>query len=393
VSGVPPRDRDVGRSTITFAIVGFLLFASFWILRPFLPATVWAVTIVVATWPLLLVLQRALWGSRALAVIVTSLVVIAIFVAPFWVATATITSHAGELFGLAHAASTLQLPPVPFWIPHVPFVGDKLANLWDELRTQGFSQLGPTIAPYAGRVTTWFIGFLGSFGLLVVQFILTVVITGVLHTKGEAAGRLSLRLGHRLAGDRGRAMVILAGHAIRAVAIGVMVTALVESLIGGLGLKLAGVPLSTVLTAVMFVVCLTQLGPGVVLIPSVVWMYIFRDSADATMLLAISIVAITVDNVLRPYLIRRNADLPMLLVLAGVIGGLSAFGLVGLFVGPAILAVSYTVLQVWLAEDIPEPAGLWAKGQGVVRSTPARDAPDPLGPAAPDPHYLSACFV
>ncbi len=101
----------------------------------------------------------------------------------------------------------------------------------------------------------------------------------------------------------------------------------------------------------MFVFCLAQAGPGVVLIPAVIWMYVFQNPWLATLLLVISVVAITIDNILRPFLIRKEADLPMLLVLAGVIGGLAAFGLVGIFVGPAVLAVSYTLLQAWIAED------------------------------------------
>ncbi len=361
--------HDPTHGTLTIGVVVVLFACSLYVVRPFLPATVWAITIVVATWPLLLRLQAFLRGSRALAVIVTSVVVLVVFVVPFWLATATILDHADQLFGLVRSASSLQIPPVPHWVAGLPVIGAELARAWHDLGDAGLSQLAPRIAPYAGRVTQWFVGFLGSFGLLVVQFLLTVVITAILHANGEAASRFALRLGHRLAGERGRTMVVLAGHAIRAVAIGVMVTALVESAIGGLGLKLAGVPLPSVLTAVMFVVCLAQVGPGLILIPAVIWMYWFRDGAHATILLVVSIVAITIDNVLRPFLIRRSADLPMLLVLTGVIGGLSTLGLVGIFVGPAVLAVSYTVLQVWLAGDdavlLSQPAEL-----GTISATP-----------------------
>jgi predicted PurR-regulated permease PerM len=125
--------------------------------------------------------------------------------------------------------------------------------------------------------------------------------------------------------------------------------------IGGIGLAVVGVPLAVVLTAVMFVFCVAQVGPGVVLLPAVMWMYAFRSSGQATLLLAISVVAIVVDNALRPFLIRKEADLPMLLVLTGVIGGLIAFGLVGIFVRPVVLAVSYTPLQAWIAEDEATP--------------------------------------
>ncbi len=345
----PPR--DLTRATLTVLVVGVLLLCSLWVVRPFLPATVWAVTIVVATWPLLLRLQKVLWRSRALAVAVTTLVILLVFVAPFWVATATILARADELMRLAQSAVAFRIPAPPRWLHELPLIGASLADAWNQIESAGVSRLVPRIAPYAGRLTQWFVGAIGSFGLLVVQFLLTVAIAAILHANGEAAARLVTRFGHRLAGARGEQMVVLAGHAIRAVAIGVMVTALVESAVGGAGLALAGVPLATVLTAVMFVFCLAQAGPGIVLIPAVIWMYAFRGAGAATVLLAISVVAISIDNLLRPFLIRKEADLPMLLVLVGVIGGLAAFGLVGIFVGPAVLAVSYTLLQAWLAGD------------------------------------------
>lgn len=345
----PPR--DLTRTTITVLVVGILLLGSFWVVRPFLPATVWAITIVVATWPLLLRVQAALWHSRGLAVAVMTLVILLVFVAPFWLATATIFARADQLMGLAHDAAAFRIPEAPHWLHDLPLIGPRLAESWNKIESAGLSDLVPRIAPYAGRLTQWFIGAVGSFGLLVVQFLLTVIIAAIIHARGEAAARLVTRFGHRLAGARGQQMVVLAGNAIRAVAIGVMVSSLVESAVGGVGLALAGVPLATVLTAVMFVFCVAQAGPGVVLIPAVIWMYAFRSPGPATLLLAITVVAITIDNVLRPFLIHKEADLPMLLVLTGVIGGLAAFGLVGIFVGPTVLAVSYTLLQAWLAED------------------------------------------
>ncbi len=347
--------RDLTRITLTLLALGLLILATLEVIQPFLPATVWAVTIVVATWPLLLRIQAALWHSRALAVTLTTLVVLFLFVLPFWLATATIVGRADQLTGLIQSAAALRIPPAPLWLHHLPLVGEKLAASWDQFAHSSLSQLGPRIAPYAGRVTRWFIRVIGSFGLLVVQFLLTVVIAAILHANGEAAARFVLRFGQRLAGARGQEVVVLAGRAIRAVAIGVMVTALVETAIGGFGLALAGVPLTPVLTAIMFIVCVAQAGSGVVLIPAIIWMYAARSAGPATLLLAISIVAITVDNTLRPFLIKKEADLPMLLVLVGVIGGLGAFGLVGIFVGPVVLAVSYTLLHAWMTEDGMRP--------------------------------------
>jgi len=128
------------------------------------------------------------------------------------------------------------------------------------------------------------------------------------------------------------------------------VTAIAQSVLGGVGLAVAGVPFASLLTAVMFMLCIAQLGPMLVLVPAVAWLYWSGAVGWGTFLLVVTLVAGTMDNVLRPLLIKRGADLPLLLILAGVIGGLVAFGLVGIFVGPVLLAVAYKLLGDWIAE-------------------------------------------
>ena len=161
------------------------------------------------------------------------------------------------------------------------------------------------------------------------------------------------RLGRRLAGDRGVSSIVLAGQAIRAVALGVGVTAILQTGLGGLGLVIAGVPFAAVLSALMLMLCIAQAGPSLVLFPAVAWMYWQGDHSWAIFLLVWSIVVVSMDNFVRPMLIRRGADLPLLLIFVGVIGGLLSFGLIGIFVGPVALAVTYTLAQAWVSE-LPE---------------------------------------
>jgi predicted PurR-regulated permease PerM len=104
------------------------------------------------------------------------------------------------------------------------------------------------------------------------------------------------------------------------------------------------------LTAVCFILCIAQLGPILVLVPAVAWLYWKGDPVWATVLLVWTLVVGTLDNVLRPLLIKRGANLPLLLIFAGVIGGLISFGMIGLFVGPVVLAVTYRLLEAWIAD-------------------------------------------
>jgi predicted PurR-regulated permease PerM len=260
----------------------------------------------------------------------------------------------------------------------LPVIGLKLVDVWHAFQESGVRKLLEDAVPYAGAITQWFIGAVGSFGVLLLQLLLTVALAAIMYAKGERAAATMIRFGIRLAGERGEQSVRLAAQAIRGVALGVVVTAFVQSAIGGTGLFLAGVPFASILCAVMSMFCIAQIGPAPVLVPAVIWMFMRGDPAWATFLLVCSVVAIGVDNILRPILIRRGADLPLLLILAGVIGGLMAFGLIGIFLGPTILAVGYKLLGAWIAEaEMPETA----YGEALPE-TPALREPETPQPAS-----------
>jgi predicted PurR-regulated permease PerM len=346
--------RDLTRTTLAVLFIGGLLLFTFWIVGPFLPAVVWACALVVATWPILLRLQAHMFGWRGPAVVVMTAAMILVFVVPFWLAIRTILSNADQLFALTQLLADYKLPPPPDWLGDVPLVGPQLLQSWDEAVKSGLSDLAPTVAPYAKGATQWFVAAVGSLGLVFLQFMLTVVIAALMYARGEMAAALLIRFGHRLAGEQGAQVVLLAGQAIRGVALGVVVTALAQSVLGGVALWFAGVPFAPVLTAVMFMVCIAQIGPTPVLVPAVIWMYSIGQNGWGTFLLIATLIVISLDNVLRPMLIRRGANLPMVLILAGVIGGLMSFGLVGIFLGPTVLAVAYTLMIAWMAED-PTP--------------------------------------
>jgi predicted PurR-regulated permease PerM len=185
--------------------------------------------------------------------------------------------------------------------------------------------------------------------MLLLQLLLTVIIAAILYAGGEAAAEAALRFARRLAGPHGERVALLAAQAVRAVALGVVVTALVQSTLGGIGLAIVGIPFPVVLAVVMFVLAVAQVGVGPVLIPAIGWLYWTGETGWGTFLLVWTIPVFLLDNFLRPMLIRRGADLPLLLIFAGVIGGLIAFGIIGLFIGPVLLAVSYTLLAAWVA--------------------------------------------
>jgi predicted PurR-regulated permease PerM len=352
--GLPPPDtrRDLPRIVLVVLLILLLIGAAFYVLRPFLLSLVWAMMIVVATWPLMLNVQARL-RRRALAVTVMTLAMLVVFVVPLLLTIQTLAEHADTIVGWTRSIAAATIPPPPDWVAGIPIVGSKLASAWTDIAAAGKDQLVDRLAPYAAGAAQWLLAAAGSFGVFSIEFLLTVIISVIMYTRGESARSALLRFGRRLAGPRGEDVILLAGQAIRAVALGVVVTALVQTALAGAGLALAGVPFAGLLTAAILLLCIAQIGPLVVLIPAVIWLFWNDHEGVATALLVWSIIVGALDNVLRPILIRRGADLPLLLIFAGVIGGLIAFGIVGLFVGPVVLAVAYTLLNQWMSEADP----------------------------------------
>jgi predicted PurR-regulated permease PerM len=348
--------HDLTRSVLAVLFIGGLIAASFWVMEPFLPAIIWAVTLVIATWPLMLRVQHYAGNRRSVAVFVMTVGLLLVLIVPLWLAISTIIINLDQIADMIRTILSLRVPPPPGWVTEVPLVGTPVAEAWGQFTSAGVQDLAPKLVPYAGSLTHWFVSAAGGLGAIFVHFLLTIAIAAVLYAGGERAAASAIRFGRRLGDERGEMAVRLAGQAIRSVALGVVVTAIFQSVLGGIGLAVVGMPFASVLTALMFMLCLCQVGPGPVLVPAIVWMYYSGDTLWATVLVGFTIVAMSMDNFLRPVLIRKGAHLPLFLILAGVIGGLIAFGLLGIFVGPTVLATGYTLLNAWMAEsDEAEP--------------------------------------
>jgi predicted PurR-regulated permease PerM len=341
---------EVTRLVFLVLFIVMMLAGSFWTLLPFLGGLIWAATVVVATWPLLLRL-RARTGKRPwIAVAIMTAVILLAVILPFGFAVSTLldVAHRGpEVLGEYFKNG---LGPPPEWLEKIPAVGHRLVAKWQELAAGGREGLIEAARPYVGAAAQWAIAVTGGIGMVSVQILLTVALVAVLYAQGEIAARGALAFGYRLGGERGMEVMRLAAQAVRSVALGVVVTALVQSVLAGLALWICGIPAPGVLAALVFILGIAQLGPLLILLPAIGWLYWTDQALWGTVLLVLAIPIGALDNVLRPILIRRGVQLPMLLIIAGVIGGLLGFGVMGLFVGPVILAASYTLVKSWVAE-------------------------------------------
>jgi predicted PurR-regulated permease PerM len=277
---------------------------------------------------------------------------------PLTLAVLTILGNAEDIAARAKSLAAMTASPPPEWLERIPLVGGRISAKWQEFVALSPDERSAMATPYARKALQWFLAQAGGVAAMIVQFLLTVIISAVMYAGGEKAAAGILAFARRLAGQRGEEVTVLAEKAIRSVALGIVLTALIQTAIAGAGLVISGMPAAVLLTAVVFMLCLAQLGPALVVVPSVIWFYWKGDPLWGTVLLVFSIIALTIDNVIRPILIRKGADLPLIMIFAGVIGGLIAFGVIGLFIGPVVLAVTYTLLKAWVSGNNEEEAAV-----------------------------------
>ncbi|CDL79113.1 AI-2E family transporter YdiK [Xenorhabdus cabanillasii] len=347
-----PR-HDLPKLLFVLFFILLLITTSFWVLSPFILGFIWSGMVVIATWPLMEKIQQHLWGKRWIAVSIMTLILILLFVIPIALLVSSLLENSTPLISWAKSPSNIHLPQLE-WLNKIPIIGNDLYIKWQDTIAEGSNMLLAKIPPYIGKAATWFFAQAANAGRFLFHLALMVLFSVLLYWKGE---HVMLGIRHfaiRLAGKRGDAVVLLAARSIRAVALGVVVTALVQAIAGGIGLAIAGIPYAMILTVIMFVLCVAQLGPLLVLIPSIVWLYWTGETTWGTILVVWSLILVTMDGVLRPFLIRLGADLPMVLILTGVIGGILSLGVIGLFIGPVVLAVSYSLLLAWM-DEVPKP--------------------------------------
>src|SRR5574342_28689 len=179
--------RDITRGVLAVLFIVALIGSSIWILRPFLGAIIWATTIVVATWPLMTTVQDWLWGKRALALTVMTLLLLCVLVVPLTFAIGTIVSNVDDIAEWTKSLAAFKTPSPPEWVANLPVVGARAAELWRYVAAAGIPEVAARAAPYAGGAVKWFVAQLGGVGVLLVEFLLTVILAGAMYAHGERA--------------------------------------------------------------------------------------------------------------------------------------------------------------------------------------------------------------
>lgn len=346
---IRPHEQFFERTIALFLIAGLFL-ACLQITAPFLRALTWAIIMAISTWPLFLRLHQRLGERKKLAATVLTIALALAFILPGVLLTASLTDGVQSIATLATDLTTLKLPDLPSWVTGLPIVGDRVASVWENARTDMGAAM-EKLQPHIITATGWLLAEGAKLGLTLLEFLLAVVFTGILYVTGENVTVLVKRLTTRLGGESGLDLLPVAVQTIRSVAFGVIGTALIQAVLSVGSFAIAGVPGVAVLGLFCFVFATLQIGTGLVWIPTAIWLA-YQDRTGWAIFIVVSGLSINImDNFIKPYLIsRQGAGIPTILIFIGVLGGLIAWGFIGIFLGATLLAIGYTVLHSWLTQ-------------------------------------------
>lgn len=325
-----------------------------YILTPFLNAIFLAVTLCVSTWSLFRKVQKWLGRRPTAAALLMTLMTAGLLVLPLLALGANLTDDVVRLAAAVRSAVEQGLSP-PDWLGRLPLIGHEAKRVWLQAFQQG-KGLAPALAPYVGPLREWALhqGATLLSGTLQVAF--AVVLAFFLYRDGAYVERRLEWAMSRLGGWRARHVLKAAGATIKSVVNGVLGTALVQGILLGFSFWLAGVPGAIVLGAVGVVLALVPMGLVLLWLPAAVWLMSNGHTGWAVFVMVWNGLFVgSLDNVLRPYLISRGIRMPMMLIFLGVLGGLLTFGIIGVFLGPVLLAVAHTLFQDWGRADDTAP--------------------------------------
>ncbi|WP_247895856.1 AI-2E family transporter [Azospirillum brasilense] len=344
------------RKALVLSMMLILVIGCFVVLRPFIAAILWAVILTFSTWPLHRRIERALGGRTTLAAAIMTLAIMAILVGPLVALGIKLSENIIRVFETAHAAMDRGLPPLPGWLAGLPILGERLQEVWSVLLS-GEANLRTTLQPHFGQIRDWVLAsgehLLSGTSLIA----LSVLIAFFLYRDGRTAVRRLHSIVGRIAGARARQSLDVAAETINGVVHGVLGTALVQAVAATVGYWIAGLPGALLLGFITFFLTLVPMGPALIWLPAAIWLASQGRTAMAIFLVAwVGLLVGSLDNILRPILIGRSSDLPFIIIFLGIVGGLIAFGLIGIFLGPTLLAVAYGLIREWSGGNEPGDA-------------------------------------
>ena len=330
---------------IHVGLVVLLATACLMILRPFVPLIAWGIVIAIAVYPGYRKVRTLVGGRDNLAAALCTLFFLAVLTVPVVLLAQTMAEGIHTL-STNVKNGTISIPPPPDTVGTWPLIGTPLKNIWSMASTN-LTGLLKNFAPQIKAALPELLSASASVGLTVLQFILSILVAGVLLAKASGCASISHSLANRLFGNQGPEFEDLAGSTIRSVTNGILGVAVIQSVLAGLGFMIGGLPGAGLWTLLFLFAAVLQVG-ALVLIPAVIYMFAIASTTKAVLFLLWCIFVGLIDNVLKPLLLGRGVAVPIVVVFLGAIGGFLAVGTIGLFIGAIVLSVGYKLFLAWL---------------------------------------------
>jgi predicted PurR-regulated permease PerM len=345
---VPPQSSRIDQ-VLTLAVLAMLIVGVYFVLRPFMTALVWAAILCTTTWPLYQRLRASFGGRDALAALAMVLLLALLMLAPFVVVGLTIADNAERMATWGRYILASGPPDAPAWVAGLPLMGTTIAAYWDNM-AHDTAQLFGLLRDYVEPLRKFALASGASIAGAIVQLALSIFIAWFMFRDGQAMIERLRAAAQRIAGDRGTHLASVATATVRGVVLGILGTALVQGVIAAIGFWIAGIAAAPLLGLLTFVASPVPIGPPLVWVPAGLWLINEGQTGWGIFVLLWGMLAVsTIDNVIKPLIISRGSVLPFLLVLLGVLGGVVAFGFIGVFLGPVLLAVAYVLVLEWAA--------------------------------------------
>jgi len=350
---VQSRSEETATSFIEVAIrlgaLALLLYWSLLLVSPFISIVIWSAVLSVALYPVFEWISLRLGGRRRVAAALVTILSLLVIIGPAsWLALGLVDSV--RLIAERLDLANLTIPPPSSSVKEWPLIGQPIYQFWDLASTNlsaALAQILPQLKPLGSSLLR--IG--ADTGLGIIMFLVSIIVAGFLFYPGPAIVEAVKKFARRLNPARGEEFVDQAGATIRAVSRGVIGISVLQALLAGIGLMVAGIPQASLITFAVLVLGIIQIGPSIVLIPVIIWSWTFMDTTSALLFTAYMVPVNLLDNVLRPLVMGRGLKTPMLVILVGVIGGTLAYGITGLFLGPIILAVIWELFVSWIEDE------------------------------------------
>jgi len=345
-----PSEKPYLGQAIEIAIrIGLLIALVSWclmILSPFISLLIWGIIIAVTVFPLFEKLKKKLRGRKNLSATLIVMTMLAIIVVPCWLLADSLIE------GIRHLKETYDqnghlIPPPDARVESWPAFTKPVVDLW-RLAAQSLQTFLVQYKEQLADVIRWMVRTLAGVGLGIVEFIVAIIISGVMLAFAKSGGAATERVFIRLAGRRGQEFVKLTETTIRQVVKGILGVAFIQTILASIGFFVAGVPAAGLWAIISLILAIVQIGVGPVVIPLIIYVWSSSDTLTASLFTGWSIMVLVIDNVLKPLLLGKGAPVPMLVIFLGAIGGFIAIGFLGLFLGAVILSLTYKLATEWL---------------------------------------------